>query len=163
MFAGAVMAKQKTNFARVTISVSSAVRTAMKKRKGVNWSKVAERAFQSTLTNPDFDLSLTIERLRASKAAFDGAEYQEGRRVGLGWASSEAEYDELIRLEKLHTHLGDRWDESFDDRKFVSDKVLNVTGEFWKTHLGDEIPSDKTVRGFWEGALEVFRIVKDQL
>jgi hypothetical protein len=157
------MAKSKTNFARVTISVSSAVRTAMKRRKGVNWSKVAERAFQATLSNPDFDMSLTIERLRAAKAAYDGAEHQEGRRVGLAWASSEAEYDALIRLDKLQTHLGDRWDESFNDLEFVSDKVLGESGEFWNTHFGNEIPSDKTVRGFWDGALEVFRIVKDQL
>jgi hypothetical protein len=157
------MARPKTNFARVTISVSSAVRTAMKKRKGVNWSKVAERAFQTTLSNPDFDLSLTIERLRASKTAFDSAEYQEGRRVGLAWAATEADFDELTRLEKLCRDVGDGWADSFTDLKFVVDNVLNESAEFWKTQFGDESPSGESVRGFWDGALEVFRIVKDQL
>ena len=153
------MAKRKMSFARVTISVSSTVRSAMKKRKDLNWSKLAERAFQAALDNPQVNISTTVERLRASRAASQGLEYHRGKAAGSAWASTEAEFDELQRLERLIND--DRFNkDSIDD---VSDGVLGETGQFWQIQFGGETPSPKTIKGFWEGALEVFQSVKSQL
>jgi hypothetical protein len=105
----------------------------------VNWSAVACGAFESKLAEiatktEQNGLETIIHRLRATKPDLI---YRQGQEDGRRWASEQAEYDDLMRLERLHDRkraAGD-WEKFFD-----RDYGLRLAWEEIKTLLSKEGP-----------------------
>ena len=177
------------SFTRLTISVPRALRQRMEAVRGrVVWSQVAARAFEARLAELDLAderLTLTkadvVRRLRAQQEADDVAE---GRAAGRAWAARLAKPKELRRL-AAYCDTCERdglawWDvdypgwpapfgaadhlvfairpEGKDDR--------DAPGQFWREVLGEDegrVNDRYFLRGFGEGAAELWDGVKDEL
>ena len=180
------MAKKLPIF-RTTISISGELKKRMDAAgEDVNWSAVASRAFEAEL----FEIAAkkgrppmadVVQRLKASMEQAEERQYHEGKEVGRGWAESDAEADELIRLERIYNRSGTDWSRLFDTGQGVaygaSERVYfwidpdndgdrHAAASFWEGALGDDVKKaqdDSFVRGFCEGALELWDEVKGQL
>lgn len=127
-----------------------------------------------------------IERLRASKQKAESAEYQLGHDLGGKWAERSATAAELHALEEFRDELEAQpqydWDEFFDwdepkvwgpdeDLFFAmhpeADKDRHAAEDFWGYAAGDALQQSlyrgEFLRGFAEGATELWRSVKDEL
>lgn len=137
---------------------------------GNSWSQVARRAFEAEVARRKIrkglgDMSDVVERLRKSKERHERWNEDEGKSAGAEWAKTRAEYSQLLALE------------SADERSWADEcgdlcvQLFRVVGDpdyedfrDWAGGLfGAEQPNNAFIRGFVEGALEVFDEVKDQL
>lgn len=154
------------------VSLTKELRKRMDSVKGqVNWSEVARNAFESKLaeiertkgTNVDQEL---IDRLRKSKEEAENEDYQTGWNDGQVWAKDYADFRDLQRVERF-CESNDN-DYSWVHIYYVISDVDNRVDareplEFWEQHTGIMEPSDGMVKGFIEGALEVWQKVKEHL
>lgn len=167
------MPKRPGSF-RTTISVPADLKRRMDAvKQPVNWSALACRAFEEKVTDiaakkEKNDMADIIIRLRASKQRGANALYQEGHADGRRWASEQAQYDDLVRLEELHIKKGNsrEWDDFFNkghmdfprahalmriicplvrapggdlgDIHFDVDGWHMVCKDFWKSFVGDD-------------------------
>ncbi|MEF8709527.1 MAG: hypothetical protein V5B38_11845 [Candidatus Accumulibacter propinquus] len=129
-------------------SIAFATRVEINKLKGLNMQAAG------------------IERLRASKQQNTEREHAEGVNLGKNWASEDAEYDQLQRVATL------RGDYRTDGKMYCSMFAKAIDGmdedyqprwdeiqETMEQVLDTKIPSDDMVRGFVEGAGEVFDLI----
>jgi len=128
------------------------------------------------------DIAKVVDRLRASKRQQEAAGHAEGFGLGRQWAENKASPVELERLaEARESQSEDEWGSNFESCSTSEDRygpgyVLFFTMnpdedntaavDFWTNVLFDP-HSNKPwegafVRGFAEGALEVWDEVKDQ-
>lgn len=167
----------------MNIRTSVSIPTSLKKRMDatdvpVNWSRVAALAFEQKLSEISSkaklnDMQQVIERLRASRMKSDDQLYTNGVKSGRIWATR---YAELVELEKLNEiwNGGDDWQEDKHSRSSAS-RILEAMNpnkyeadvplqcEFWSQHGESDYPKYEYVRGFCDGALEVYNSVKDKL
>jgi hypothetical protein len=139
--------------------------------ESVNWSAVAQRAFREAISinrirKDGSDLGPVVERLRASKGRYEERQLTAGKEVGARWAKKEAEYFELRFVadfdpDSRDKELDCRTLEWLIDPDGVTDSYS--WAEFWETHYGRGQPSDAFIRGFIEGAAEVYNEIADQL
>jgi hypothetical protein len=155
----------------------------------VNWSAIACQAFEQKLADITRrrgarDMTEAINRLRASKRQRAEGRSKEGVEFGQKWAKDSAEVDQLERLSDFYDScsrdsLG--WEGRFDlpntSCKYTAaeriafvilgddyDDDCGAASDFWElvaereNHLLDDF-----VRGFAEGALEVWHEVRDKL
>lgn len=131
-------------------------------------------------------MNSVLGRLRASKGKEEGMDYQAGFRSGKQWAEQRAEAFELQRVEDLRDEIdGDprqSWDAYFEFNEgdvYGPDECLFFTirpevekdrreaEAFWESEGGDSLQAAKDrgefVRGFAEGALDLWLSVKDEL
>lgn len=175
---------------RTSISVPPELKARMDAvAEPVNWSAVACRAFEDELARITTlrgakDVKDAIERLRASKRKSEDERYQEGFEAGQRWAIAEAEAEELEHIETLRQRVDSyNWDDWFENGErdsygsgdrlaFVVKPEFNGNRqwgrEFWEcySHRDDweaMMDTPAFVRGFAEGALEVWGEVKDQI
>ena len=123
-----------------------------------------------------------ITRLRASKRRVEDEQYHEGEKAGREWAESDAEADELRNLDRWVSRLGheldtvfvdDTWGSAYSRAEQVAfvvwpehDGDRRVAETFWEERLGDDTSAADNphfVRGFVDGALDLWHKVKDQL
>lgn len=183
------MAKSK-GFLPMTISVPAEIKRRMGRvKEEVNWSFLASQAFESKLaaiaaTKEKKDMSDVIARLRESKRQSSSAAYKEGFECGQAWVEDYAESDQLDKLQCLFEERRSdsyTWEDYFNSNcgssaytvaerlAFViepqSDGDSSEAAFFWEGVAGDDAPLDKDdwVRGFAEGALDIWGRVKDQL
>lgn len=155
-----------------------------------NWSEVACRAFEVELgeivkRKKELNMEAVVQRLRASKIETETAKYTRGQREGATWATNVATYPELDNLDRFVQH----WEaqHSYDFEWFCSNKegspyssaeliasaILGLEEDddeygsgaaatFWHDDIDNASDGD-WLRGFAEGALEVFHAVKDKL
>lgn len=117
------MSKVSGSF-RTTISVPRELKRRMKAvKEDINWSALACRAFEDKLAEIAAKrgknaMADVIQRLRASKQRGADALYRQGHEDGRRWASEQAEYDNLVRLEQLYEEkrTGRDWEKFFDPR-----------------------------------------------
>src|SRR5262249_12612635 len=126
----------------------------------------------------------TIERLRASKRTLDDDRFQDGFAMGQAWAKASAEAGELERLADLRDSSNqDSWGwqgnfnlpdsaSAYSAAERIAFVILgeeydgdrDEASNFWEQQAGQKKhPPDEFVRGFAEGALEVWDLVKDQI
>ena len=114
------------------------------------------------------------------------ADYQCGATLGRVWAEQSAEASELQLLEQLHDELGAEpqygWDDYFEqqetavygtDEEFFfalhpeNDKDRRAAKDFWECAVGDSLQQaafrGSLLKGFAEGALEIWLAVKNEL
>lgn len=124
----------------------------------------------------------SLERLRKSREKAYEACFEKGQAAGRDWSRNRAEFKELERIEELRDTCGNEWLLFFDTDEssawgvgellyFVIDPNCNETRQFatdfWDAVLdGDDrrlAYEPEFVRGFAEGALDVWGELKPQL
>lgn len=179
--------------ARMTVYIPDDLKTRMDKtREEINWSQLACAAFERKLGDianrkARNSMDEVIERLRASKQSSGFGRFKVGFEAGQDWAREVAEVGELENLERLRDSANDRskyeksWAGLFDvsiDHDYDSlpaelfyhiratnDEEYEEMEEFWQTLAGDDwedLPAS-WYRGFCEGALDIWKQVKDKL
>lgn len=161
------------------IWVSDDLRRRMDGVTGVNWSQTASEAFERKLgeiaaSKRRKTMKDVVQRLRASKLAVDSEEASEGYKAGQEWAKDQAG---AKQLELLNRHMmeggfvqpdGNAYGGA-ENFLFVIQPEHNGDRQqamfFWDEALGDqdELPSDRFVQAFAEGALALWREVENQL
>jgi hypothetical protein len=174
----------------MTITVRADLKARIDDVKGeANWSAVACRAFEQELAEITRRkganaVKETIERLRASRRRLNDDRFQEGFAMGQTWAKLSAEAGELERLAELRDRSRQDsrgWQGNFDlpdgaGAYSAAERIAFVilggdcvgdrgeASNFWEQQVGQEKhPPDEFVRGFAEGALEVWDLVKDEI
>jgi len=127
-----------------------------------------------------------VERLRASKRQGETADHQAGYNLGKRWAEQSAEASELQHLEELRDGLEaqpqDDWDDYFSEQEGSAygtgenlffamnpeaDADRQAAKDFWESVAGDSLQQAANPRaflkGFAEGALDLWLSVKDEL
>lgn len=173
---------------RTTISVPADLKARMDAvGEPVNWSAVACQAFalkvaEITARKGVKTMSDVVARLRASKQQHEDATFRRGVEAGEEWAKGHAEAAQLERLERLNesehgdlrgVFLASETSAYGPGEHFYFLIEPEDTGsrtaarDFWSNWVSDDdfvLPSDPDfVRGFAEGALNVWFEVKDQL
>jgi hypothetical protein len=183
---------KKQGSTRTTISVPADLKARMDKvMEPVNWSALACRAFEDWLgqiaaKKETKSMSDVVERLRASMRSKESQAYKNGLKAGKHWAEQEAEVGELARLEQWKDSIEREpslpdWETYctvVDPRQrqgvgatmaeIIAGETLDWTGvrDWWETNLGDDsakVDDGTFVRGFVDGALDVWEAVKDEL
>jgi hypothetical protein len=175
--------------ARKTITVRADLKARMDAiKEEVNWSAVASLAFKRKVAEIAKRkgvraMQSTIERLRESKMKSDESQFQEGFVVGQKWAKNSADAEELERLADFHASCERQswgWEGFFDLPEGCSafstaERVaFRIIGEeqcpgrehasdFWQSLWQEGSPPNEFVRGFVEGALDVWDQVKDEI
>lgn len=164
-----------------------------KLKEPVNWSALACAAFEQKLAEvasrkEKKDMDDVIQRFRGSKKQSEGEAYQAGYEAGEQWAKDFGEVPEMKRLDRLHSER--TRDPSYDWHAFFSNYGSSAysTAEhlyfaMFPEHDGDRDESlafwngiidasnavidnacdDSWLRGFAEGALEVWWEVERHL
>lgn len=173
---------------RTTISVPTELKAQMDAlEESVNWSAVACQAFEAKVAEvitrrKAKDMNETITRLRASQRKHADEQYRSGYTDGERWAKDEAEAPELERLLSCRRMgTAQDWASYFADDETSAyspgeriyftiapdeDKNRDAAAEFWEHVSGSRgalMGDGSYVRGFWEGALDVWVKIKDKL
>jgi hypothetical protein len=143
---------------------------------GASLNEIAAGAESRTLND-------VIERLRASKARMQSDDYKEGQTAGRKWAERSAEVWQLIRLAWWRDRAGPEWEnclvtvraKGYYAGEAVAGTIMGVKASFqaaqsfWTSALPcpekrhARSTNDDFVRGFADGALDVWDLVKDKL
>ena len=164
---------------RTTISIPEDLKKRMDAcRVEMNWSEIAAEAFEQKLGDVAANkqkktMQDVIQRLKASRKRSEAEESKQGLKLGRKWAETAAEWDELERLdeaegEENHSDLFNephRGGPSFfcstkDGSDHLDEKDLQG---FWRTWGGIAKPSHDFVNAFWDGAVQVYREVRDKV
>jgi hypothetical protein len=181
------MAK-KTGPFRTTISVPADLKKRMDAAtEQINWSAVACRAFEQRLaeiaaSKEKKTMNDVIQRLRASLGRADDQTYKAGEKAGRIWAKGRAEVEELRNLERYRNRCGHEWDSLFVEETncaYSRAELLffeihpkengdrSACHHFWQPITDDDETTDidqsAFLKGFAEGALDVWHEVKDKL
>ncbi|MCJ2054760.1 hypothetical protein [Methylobacterium sp. J-070] len=136
----------------------------------LNWSDIARPAFETAIAafnhRKGQNMSTAIERLRASKAAYQGARDQDGKSAGRDWATHHAEFGDLKRLGDIDVSL------YFDDpdtiwraiKAAVDPDDTEEDRDLAERLFDDRHPPEGGYLVAWvEGAQEFFAEVENQL
>jgi hypothetical protein len=137
----------------------------------VNWSAVAQRAFREAISTLQVrkdrsDMEHVVERLRASKERYEERQLAVGKEVGTQWAKTQAEFFELVAVARFDAGAGHRELDCDTLQRLIDpegETDPREWAEFWWTYYGRGKPSDAFIRGFIEGATEVYEAVAEQL
>jgi hypothetical protein len=157
---------------RMTIYVADELKERMDQLGNrANWSAAAQRAFEQIVDRERWKqmtdgLERATERLRQSKAIYEEAEKQRGLKAGGKWALGTAGYGVLEALERT----------ADDGRGGLCELNASQVAEIsygyspprehvslWWGEEFEALPSQAYVDGFVQGAIEVFREVKERL
>jgi len=157
---------------KVNVYVPDDLKTRMDDTgEAVNWSAVAQRAFREAISTHQVrkdrsDMEHVIDRLRASKERYEDRQLAAGKDVGTNWARTEAEYFELVAVASFDPNARDGELERDTLQRLIDpDGVMSPHewAEFWYVHYGRGKPSGAFIRGFIEGATEVYDAIAEQL
>jgi hypothetical protein len=138
----------------------------------VNWSAIAARAFEGKLAEISARKEMSsmvdvVQRLRLSKQDHDSQVFREGFNLGSEWAKRDAGAAQLEHLEAIFAEPAPI---SCTDQLLVTwltPEYDEAPQLFWEDAIGDQNDSRLTnvrfLRGFVDGALAVWREVKQQL
>lgn len=150
--------------------------------RGANWSAIAQRAFELELNHLERIKEVksrtdVIERLRQDKESTAAERVAHGRKYGVDWAKLEASYPKLSRIAHIDV---EQWSgagsdagafttaelvymEVFDEEdRPRMDQVMHFYGFKDEREL-DIWLDDAYVRGFVEGAQDVWEEVKNRI
>jgi hypothetical protein len=170
------------------ISLPVALNRRMSEIENVNWSAVAVRAFQKELgrlaqDKKEKNMEDVIERLRASKLDRENQFFKDGFKAGQNWAKNAAQVAELERLsdERDFPELYGDWEErwtgggNFSSGQLLADLLLGEDDpmvaqmdtklmEILGVHNWEDLGRNgHFMRGFAEGALDIWNAVKDHI
>jgi hypothetical protein len=122
-------------------------------------------------------VSNMIHRLRVSRAQAEKRAYDEGLIAGRAWVCEIAEHSQLAKLAALRDDPEVPWASNFLPSACSEATPSNCLGDylkcgddqeatdFWEEAVGEGVDVERPefVRGFAEGALEVWDGIKDQI
>ena len=174
----------KNGVFRMNISIPRQLKRRMDDVKNPpNWSAVAGKAFQAKLlelesTKEAKDMKSVIERLRAAAQLEADEDYQAGFLAGKQWAEQTATPKQLHRVDECLA-AGTAWAHVDADScapyglggwfaiAVRPELRRDEIEQWWDSVLGhgSQVPLKEPgfLRGFGEGALDVWRKVKDKL
>lgn len=151
--------------ARINVSVPDSLRERMSALDNkVNWSEVAQRAFERELGSRNLEIEnmdQVVERLRESKSSYLKQEQERGRKAGHEWACRFASYEDLKAISDLELGV--------EDCAHQIDTALGNNPRdgqsFWFDEESGRVkyPSDDYVIAFWDAAQDVFLEVQEKL
>lgn len=154
--------------------IDAALDARMKKASEVNWSAVASAAFERELRMVEGRamLKTTVERMRLEEEEDRSEAFREGREAGRKWATEKARLKELRRLDSWVASHGN----SYDAIELSAGDVVDAIEGDEKTRWDDavewfdpegcsesDISDESLLRGFVDGALDVWSEVEPQL
>jgi post-segregation antitoxin (ccd killing protein) len=152
--------------ARINVSVPDSLKERMSALDSrVNWSEVAQAAFEREIVNHTTfeveDMEQVIERLRVSKKEYATTQNAKGKKDGHDWACRYATYADLRAVSDLEpqgTEFAAQVDAALGKNPREGDS-------FWINEDTGQVkyPSDDYVFGFWDAADDVFAEIKDKL
>lgn len=153
--------------AKVSIYVSDEMKRQMDELGNqVNWSQIAQLNFAHAISTQtairNRDMTSVVERLRASRNTYEQQHTAGGFKDGREWAELRAEYDELRSFGDIEDSL-DNFGSGYEAlHAAVGEEGMpeHHTIDMW---FGGEKVTSEYVRGFIQGAAEVWKEVKDQL
>ncbi len=175
------------SYSRTTITVPRQLKRRMKAvRDAVNWSAVACEAFAAKLAELAKQEECTstqdvVERLRKLKSAdTENASYREGAAQGRRWAMNTATPDQLERLDAFRNEMSSAdWKCRLETKEGCRELIRRIDPStapgaaggrgreraFWRDLFDPRSMADipSFFRGFAEGAIAVWRDVRDQL
>lgn len=164
-----------------TVSISPELKRRMDRAKDVSWSAVARAAFEAKLAEiasakKEKTMSDVIDRLRASMRGSQAEDYKRGDTAGRSWACNTASASQLRRLESWRESVpdDDEWNLQFDSdyagfqqSTWIEFEELIEFGQSdWSAHGFDDMDSQAVcdwIRGFTDGAIDIWREVKAEL
>jgi len=160
--------------ATVNLYVTDDLKTEMTEQDGLPWSRIASDAFKSainlertrTMISTD---EASLARLRVSRDSHSEAREAEGFALGKQWAADHADYEQLKAVAALADEPDEWWEGEPSAFGWCHPLMDAINGEgewdrqdvegFGEKHMGREYPGASTVRGFVQGAAEVFEKV----
>ena len=123
------------------------------------------------------ETSDVVQRLRASKKEADSKWFRTGRAYGEKWARNHASYDELVRAVEVCEDEDHPWEVGEHDIYSAAEILFfAIDGQeyrdrggardFWKETLDDANDAQQQpefLRGFVNGAADLFESIKDEL
>jgi hypothetical protein len=159
---------------RMNISISDTLRERMDELENVNWSAVAQAAFELEIKSKIKgygDMEMVIERLKASKQRIETEVKPLWIGYGAEFASNTAEFDELERISSI-----DADDISNDKtgsellKAIIAARLEEPVGpgdrmEFLEVLTGDSDAKISRLKVEWilEGMMNVWDEVKDKI
>lgn len=147
----------------MNVYVPDELKAAMEAAEGINWSRVAQAAFARAIEMERIKAvnieEAKLERLRGSRVVNEEAEAAAGVAAGKAWALDHATYAELERVAAIDTDdiEDDGWDTLLADALFGEGEWNRAdVDDFCDQYLDARHPKAYQVRGFVEGAQEVF-------
>jgi hypothetical protein len=142
----------------------------------VKWSQVAQVALRNAVEihrRKQVDItSAQLERLRAGRARAEDLSEADAVAAGKRWALENAEYEELKAVAELASQPDEVWrgePDAYGWGRMLLD-AIHGEGEWTRSDLedfcsasvGSKYPEAYQVRGFIEGAAEVFDKVEEE-
>ena len=164
--------------ARISIYISDDLKVGMDALTAVNWSAVAQQAFDQELRLhrqlTEREMDAVIERLRASKKKQVDNLISNGFEAGKKWAECDAEYLTLRNIAKIATSDNiDDYEEGNDEDGYTgSPSYLSVLPDysFWSRDVppvylnnNSDMPHLYFQIGFIKGAQSVWRQVSNKI
>lgn len=154
--------------AKLTIYVGDALEARMAGHKdNLNWSNLAQAAFERAIDLEELKgqnvEQASIERLRQSRSSNEERREAEGHAAGKEWALNVADYEELERVAKIDVDIeidADGFAKTLASA-FLDDEgpSWSETSETMEALFGRASPTIAEVRGFINGATEVYDLV----
>lgn len=165
---------------KMTIYVQDELQEAMEKvvfpSKELSWSSLAQEAFSREVSRYAERMKIApklqdaVDRVRRSKERSENADKAAGDAAGRRWAMEQAEYVELMRLDRFRDRVRAgkvKWDSSIG-KCWPIFEVIKGYGtarseaydpeecvEFW-SQFTDAEASDEFVDAFWQGAFDAW-------
>ena len=144
--------------ATINIHIPDALRRRMEGVGDVDWSTIAERAFESHLlrlagwAKAAGRMEAAFDSLKDSKSRDDEAQRDEGYDHGYAWARERAEFRDLQTVVEA------------PDYRSAADVVRRTPGFSQRDEFGDaSLPSDEMWEGFVDGVTAVYNDVVDRM
>lgn len=183
------MGRKPHNIFRTSISVPHDLKGRMDEVEHVNWSAIACKAFEQKLAEiasqkEKKTMTDVVQRLKGLKIKSEDAAFKDGFQTGQQWAKEKADPDQLAKLDECRStdfledfifkeNDGDAFGPNEYLARLLSDEPEPTRSScvaFWEEILGDPAGKDMKkrfnvswLRGFAEGALQVWDEVKDQI
>ncbi len=159
---------------RMNISISDALRERMDELENVNWSAVAQAAFELEIKSKikgHGDMEKVIERLKASKQRIETEVKPLWIGYGAEFAANTAEFDELERISSISVYDIDDDGTGFNLlREIVTAKLEERPGQgelmdFLEVLTGESNTKISRAKVEWilEGIKNVWGEVKDKI
>jgi hypothetical protein len=155
--------------ARMSIYLPDDLKAKMDDVEAVNWSGIAQGAFESELRyHPKLTenrMSALVERLRRSKEEFNGTAEEQGFNAGRHWAETRATYAELKSIaEKFDENTEDPDEFAFRSLPSILPGGWDENETFWEDIASPGVElSSPYMFGFARGAVSVWEEVSDEL
>lgn len=150
----------------MNLYLPDALKAEMDATEGINWSAMAQQAFRQAIQQrkaSQMDMTAVAERLKTTTGA-NSTMYRIGFEEGKEFAAEAAEVDDLEALDAFDVgeSFGRANGDAYAVARWLADLVNCDPGDLFDTRVHSRI-SERRLRGFLDGAAEVYNAVRGSL